>query len=46
MQLKKKFEQEQSLAGFEQDSMGLEQGFKGLEQGSANYLGWSRILRG
>jgi len=41
----KKFK-EQSLAGFEQDSMGLEQGFKGLEQGCANYLGWSRILRG
>ena len=42
----KKYEEEQSLAGFEQDSMGLEQGFKGFEQGSANYLGWSRILRG
>ena len=39
---KKKFEQEQSLAGFEQDS----EGFAGLEQCSANYLGSNRILRG
>ena len=39
MQLKKKFEQEQSLAGFEED-------FAGFEQGSANYLGSNRILRG
>ena len=39
MQLKKKFEQEQSLAGFEEDSAGF-------EQGSANYLGSNRILRG
>jgi len=45
MQFKKKFEQEQSLAGFEQDSAGLEQGYKGFEQGSANYLGSNRILQ-
>jgi len=46
MQFKKKFKQEQSLAGFEQDSAGLEQAFAGFEQGSANYLGSNRILRG
>ena len=46
MQFKKKFEQEQSLAGLEQAFAGLEQASAGFEQGSANYLGWNRILRG
>ena len=39
MQLKKKFEQEQSFTGLEQASAGF-------EQGSANFLGSNRILRG
>ena len=46
MQFKKKFEQEQSFAGFEQAFAGLEQASAGFEQGSANYLGSNRILRG
>ena len=46
MQFKKKFEQKQSFAGFEQAFVGLEQASAGFEQGSANYLGWNRILRG
>ena len=46
MQFKKKFEQEQSLAGLEQAVEGLEQASAGFEQGSANYLGSNRILRG
>ena len=46
MQLKKKFEQKQSFAGFEQAFVGLEQASAGFEQGSANYLGWNRILGG
>jgi len=46
MQFKKKFEQKQSFAGFEQASAGLEQASAGFEQGSANYLGSNRILRG
>ena len=43
---KKKFEQEQSLVAFEQDSAGIEQGFAGLKQCFANYLGSNRILQG
>ena len=39
MQLKKKIEQEQSFAGFNES-------FAGFGQGSANYLGPNRILRG
>ena len=39
MQLKKKIEQEQSFAGFDES-------FAGFGQGSANYLGSNRILQG
>ena len=46
MQLKKKFEQEQSFAGFDESFAGFDESFAGFGQGSANYLGPNRILRG
>ena len=46
MQLKKKFEQEQSFAGVDEDSAGFDEDSTGFGQGSANYLGSNRILRG
>ena len=44
--IKKKFEQEQSFAGVDEDSAGFDEDSAGLGQGSANYLGSNRILRG
>ena len=46
MQLKKKIEQEQSFAGFDESFAGFDEDSAGFRQGSANYLGSNRILRG
>ena len=46
MQLKKKFKQEQSFAGFDKSFAGFDEDSAGFRQGSANYLGSNRILRG
>ena len=46
MQLKKKFKQEQSFAGVDEDPAGFDEDSAGFGQGSANYLGSNRILRG